>query len=212
MNASRSARFVASAAGILMLAGATSVSASVLVNQSLWSERYVSEAGVPDEPSATAYRLGMMAIAAGIVVLAASLRPQEPLPAMLLAVCGASAGLSGTVTRNAVDAPPAEVAASVSGHIHAISSSTGLSACVLAMLLLNKAEDAGVRRVSRWAAIVLTPVGIAALTSMVWLDRNAITGTLERALLVGTLSWMLALTARIWLRPRSSIEMLARGR
>jgi hypothetical protein len=153
---------------------------------------YVSETGVAGAPGATLYRLSMLTLAVAVGLLAFALRPVAGVAAAALGAAVPFAGVSGSVTCTpGCPLPPFE-RSTPADLVHAGASIAALSLSTLAMLVACAAEPSALRRVSRFAlAVTLPPLAMAGF-AIFFLGRGLIAGVTERAAMVGTLAWVVA--------------------
>ncbi|MFU8871227.1 DUF998 domain-containing protein [Micromonospora sp. SL4-19] len=187
------------------MAGAVAVTVAVVAGPGPGLTGYVSEAGVTDSGYAGAYRIGVFALAAGLLLLAAALLPALEAAAALLAVAGGCTVLSGAVTcSDGCPLPPFE-ATTVADLVHGGASVAGTAAVVFAMLVLavSPAADRQLRRVARVGAALALPLAAAIGLAMLIVGRGSLVGVLERLLLAVAAAWGVATAASLGLRRRS---------
>ncbi|RKN49291.1 DUF998 domain-containing protein [Micromonospora endolithica] len=185
---------VASAAAGSTLAGAVAVAVAVVAGPGPGLTGYVSEAGVTDSPYAAAYRLGVFALAAGVLLLAAALPPAARVAATLLAAGSVFALVSGAVAcSEGCPLPPYEQA-TTADLVHGGASIAAVAAIVLAMvaLVLLPGAPTALRRVAAVGAGVALPLsGVTALV-LVLVGRGGLIAGLERLLLLTCVLWGVA--------------------
>jgi hypothetical protein len=187
------ARAAATLATGLSLLGAALVVKAVAATRGLWYDGYVSEAGVGQQ--ASTYRAGVLGIGAGLLLLAVSVAGFVPMAAVLLAIGGVFAVLSGSVAcSKGCPLPPYE-SPTAADLVHAGASVLAIGLVGLAMIAvaLGRGAEAALRRASRLAVFVVVPVLAAAGFAVLGLGRGPVTGVLERTSLALTTTWMLVL-------------------
>jgi hypothetical protein len=194
-------RRAAAAAGsaACVLAGAAAVTVAVMAGPGPGLSGYVSEAGIPSSGYASAYRLGIFALAAGQLLLAAALPPAMRLAAWLLVAGAACTAVSGVVTcSDGCPLPPFEHT-TAADLVHGGASIAAVATCVFAMLavLLSPPAPARLRRLSGAAAAVALPLSAAVGLAMLILGRGAVVGVVERILLAVAALWLLGTAATV---------------
>jgi len=200
----------AALAGLSTALGAALVFAAVVATRRLWFAGYVSEAGI----ASGLYRVGVVVLAAGLVLLAVAVLPAVPVAAWLLGAAGGLAAVSGAVTCSAGCPLPPYEPATVADVVHGAASALAVGACTLAMGAIAAARkdrsrwlwgagdvDARWRRVSTVAFWVVGPLVAAAGTAMLTVGRGYVTGLLERTILLAVTAWLLATSALLTRRP-----------
>jgi hypothetical protein len=209
MDGTRPARAAGAAlAGLLVLAGTAVVAVAVASGPGPALTGYVSEAG--SGPYAAAYRLGVLGLAAGILLVALTLALAGTASAGtataavraatgLLGAGGLCAALSGAVTCSAGCPLPPYERATAADVVHGGASILAVAACVFAMLAVAAAAPVppGVRRLSAGAAVVALPLSAVVGVAMLAIGRGALVGVTERLLLGVVAAWLVALAA--WL-------------
>ncbi|MFJ8577578.1 DUF998 domain-containing protein [Micromonospora sp. NPDC093277] len=195
----------ASAAAGCVVGGTAAVTFAVVAGPGPGLTGYVSEAGITDSGYAGAYRIGVFALAAALLLLAVAL-PQVLEPAAaLLAVGGGCTALSGAVTCSAGCPLPPFEAATVADLVHGGSSVAATAAVVFAMLVLVVIPAAGppLRRAARVGAALALPLSAAIALAMLMVGRGSVVGVLERLLLLVAAGWGLATATVLGLARRS---------
>jgi hypothetical protein len=198
-------RPLAVAAGVAVAAGAVLLGGAVVVHQGWWYAGFVSEAGEPGSPQATAYRLGILGLAVGLFLLAGAVRARGGSPAwivlsasLLLALSGAFAVTSSLVSCSVGCPLPPYETPTAGDLVHAGASIAGILAAAAAMLALAIGQiDSGLRRACRAWLAVTVPAGLFAAVALIGLGRGHATGLAEKLLLAVIVGW--ALTASITL-------------
>ncbi|MFR9775536.1 DUF998 domain-containing protein [Micromonospora sp. MS34] len=192
----------ASAAAGCILAGAVAVTVAVVAGPGPGLTGYVSEAGVTDSGYAAAYRIGVFALAAAQLLLAAALPPALRTAAALLAAGGVGTVLSGAVTCSAGCPLPPFEATTVTDLVHGGASIAATAAVVFAMLALLASPAAAppVRRVAGVGAALALPLAAAVGLAMLIVGRGGLVGVLERLLLAVAAGWGVATAAALGLR------------
>jgi hypothetical protein len=194
----------AAAAAGCILAGASAVTVAVLAGPGPGFTGYVSEAGITGSDHAPTYRVGVYALAAGLLLLAAALPPALRVAAALLAAGGLGTALSGAVTcSTGCPLPPFE-RATVADLVHGGASIAATAAVVLAMVAVTLARDAGarLRRLSALAAAVALPLCAAVGLAMLLVGRGTLVGVLERVVLAIAVLWGVAAATTVGLVDR----------
>ncbi|MCM0674540.1 DUF998 domain-containing protein [Micromonospora phytophila] len=184
----------ASAAAGCLLAGTAAVIVAVVGGPGPGLAGYVSEAGVTDSAYAPTYRIGVFALAAGVLLLAAALLPALRAAAALLGVGSFATALSASVTCSAGCPLPPFERATVADLVHGGASITATATLVFAMLAVafSPAAPPVLRRLSARAAVVALPLAAAVGLAMLLVGRGAVVGVLERLLLAVAALWGLA--------------------
>ncbi|MER7332453.1 MULTISPECIES: DUF998 domain-containing protein [unclassified Micromonospora] len=201
----------ASAATGCIVAGATAVTVAVVAGPGPGLTGYVSEAGVTDSAYAPAYRIGVFAVAAALLLLAAALPAGLRVAAALLAVGSVCTLLSGAVTCSAGCPLPPFERATAADLVHGGASILATAAVVFAMLAIafppgadrplgTPGTDRPLCRLAAGAAAVALPLAGAVGLAMLAVGRGTLVGVLERLLLLVALLWAAATATTIALR------------
>ena len=134
------AKLAAAGAGLCVLGGGVAVATAAAAGPGRAVTSYLSEAGAG--PHATAYRLGVLALALGLLLLALALPPALRLAAGFLGAAAVCAVLSGTVTCSAGCPLPPFEPTTPRDLVHGTASITAVAACVFAMLAVGVAGGA----------------------------------------------------------------------
>jgi hypothetical protein len=134
------AKLAAASAGLCVLGGGVAVATAAAAGPGRAVTSYLSEAGAG--PHATAYRLGVLALALGLLLLALALPPALRLAAGFLGAAAVCAVLSGTVTCSAGCPLPPFEPTTPRDLVHGTASITAVAACVFAMLAVGLAGGA----------------------------------------------------------------------
>jgi len=186
----------AALAGLSTALGAALVFAAVVATRRLWFAGYVSEAGI----ASGLYRVGVVVLAAGLVLLAVAVLPAVPVAAWLLGAAGGLAAVSGAVTCSAGCPLPPYEPATVADVVHGAASAAARKD--RSRWLWGAGDvDARWRRVSTVAFWVVGPLVAAAGTAMLTVGRGYVTGLLERTILLAVTAWLLATSALLTRRP-----------
>jgi hypothetical protein len=184
----------ATAAAACTVGGVLAVAVSVVAGPGPGLARYVSEAGVRSSPYASMYRLGILGLAAALLLLAAALPATLRRSAALLAASGTSAVLSAAVACSDRCPLPPFQRATVADLLHGGASIAAVAGCVFAMLALAVSPD--VSRPLRWLAVTATsvalPLSATVGVAMLMVGRGAVVGLVERVLLADLALWVLA--------------------
>lgn len=217
------AKLAAAGAGLCVLGGGVAVATAAAAGPGRAVTSYLSEAGAG--PHATAYRLGVLALALGLLLLALALPPALRLAAGFLGAAAVCAVLSGTVTCSAGCPLPPFEPTTPRDLVHGTASITAVAACVFAMLAVGVAGGAApfVRSVpfaarivpaaagdvppatgglslaaggvSLAAAAVALPLSAVVGIGMLTVGRGALVGITERLLLAVVAGWLCYLAA-----------------
>lgn len=191
----------ASAAAGCTLAGAGAVTTAVLAGPGPGFAGYVSEAGIAGSGHAPMYRIGVFALATGLLLLAVALPPQLRVAAALLGAGSASTALSGAVTCSAGCPLPPFERATVADLVHGGASIAATAAVVLAMVAVTICRAAGgrLRRISAVAAALALPLCAVIGLAMLLVGRSTLVGVLERVVLAIAVLWGLATAVTVGL-------------
>ncbi|MER7415542.1 DUF998 domain-containing protein [Micromonospora peucetia] len=192
----------ASAAAACVVAGAVAVTVAVVAGPGPGLTGYVSEAGVTDSGYAPAYRIGVFALAAGVLLLAAALPPVLRAAAALLAAGSVFALVSGAVACSAGCPLPPFEQATTADLVHGAASILAVAAVVLAMLAttLTRAAPSMLRRLAGVALALALPLAGATAVALVTVGRGGLIAVLERLLLLVAVLWGAATATTIALR------------
>ncbi|MEV5764292.1 DUF998 domain-containing protein [Micromonospora sp. NPDC052213] len=192
----------ASAATGCIVAGATAVTVAVIAGPGPGLTGYVSEAGVTDSAYAPAYRIGVFALAAALLLLAAALPAGLRAAAALLAAGSVCTLVSGAVTCSAGCPLPPFERATAADLVHGGASIVATAAVVFAMLAIAfpPGADRSLRRLAAGAAAVALPLAGLVGLAMLAVGRGALVGVLERLLLLVALLWAATTAGTIALR------------
>ena len=196
----RTGRVLAVAAGIAVAAGALLLGGAVAASQGWWYAGFVSETGQPGSPQASAYRAGILGVAAGLFLLAGAVRSRGGAPAwlvlgasLLLVASGAFAVTSSLVSCSVGCPLPPYETPTTGDLVHAGASIAGILAAAAAMLALAIGQiDSGLRRACRAWLVVTVPVGLFAAVALIGLGRGHATGLAEKLLLAVIVGWALS--------------------
>ncbi|WBC14560.1 DUF998 domain-containing protein [Micromonospora sp. WMMA1998] len=186
-----SRRVAAGSAAACLVAGVVAVTVALVAGPGPGLTGYVSEAGVTDSGYAGTYRIGVFALAAALLLLAAALPPAVRAAPGLLGTGAVATVLSGAVTcSTGCPLPPFE-AATVADLVHGGASIAATAAVVFAMLavLLSPAAGTALRRVAALGAALALPLSGAVGLAMLLVGRGALVGVLERVLLGVVAAW-----------------------
>lgn len=198
----------ASAAAGCTLAGAVAVTVAVVAGPGPGLTGYVSEAGVTDSRYAAAYRIGIFALAAALLLLAVALPTALRVAGALLAAGSVLTLLSGAVTCSAgCPLPPFETP-TAADLVHGGASIAATASVVLAMLalLVSPAAAPAVRWIAALGAALALPLSAAIAVTMVTVGRSGLVGELERLLLTVAVGWGLATATALGLTRRGRDE------
>jgi hypothetical protein len=213
----------AALAGVATVSGAVLVVVAVVATRRLWFGGYISEAGTASSGQAGLYRVGILGLAVGQLLLgAAFLARVRPvwIGGLLVAAGVFGVGSAGVPCSEGCPLPPHDTPTGVD-LVHAGVSIVAVAAVSLAILALALFTEPAV--MARWAALprwaswvpvtargvdgLVGPSRLAALTvvplvaldgvAILALGRGPVTGLLERAVLIGATIWTLAVCRRL---------------
>jgi hypothetical protein len=196
------ATILAATAATCAVGGVAAVTLAVLAGPGPGFDGYVSEAGIASSAYAPVYRLGVFALAAALLLLAASFPAALRVVAALLGAAALATVLSAAVTcSDGCPLPPFE-RATVADLVHGGASITAVASSVLAMLALAAAPPAArsLRRLATVAAVVAVPLSALVGVAMLAVGRSPLVGLVERLLLVDTALWALVTAVTIGIR------------
>lgn len=202
------ARMLGAAAGLAVVAGALVMLVALVDAPGSWLRGYVSEAGTTASPLATAYRWGLLLLAAGVALLGLALRPVSRLVFALLGSAALMAATSGTVPcTDRCPLPPFEPT-TVGDVVHTAASILGMVALVGAMATVTVISvfQPATRRLAAVAAALTVPLGGALGLIMLFVGRGSAGATLERIMLVVAVSWLSGTAALTFLRSSVKVE------
>jgi hypothetical protein len=211
-------RLLAAGAGFAVLTGALVMLVALVAAPGPWLRGYVSEAGTAGQPSAVAYRCGLLILALGVTLLGMALgahpRSSRSAPlrsgfvvAVLLGLAALMAGVSGVVPcSDQCPLPPFEPT-TVADVGHTAASIVGMVLLALAMLAACAADlRPALRRLSAVAATITVPMGITLGLTMLLAGRGTVGASLERLLLVVSVSWLIGTSLLTVLRNSVKVE------
>ncbi|MEV6690680.1 DUF998 domain-containing protein [Micromonospora sp. NPDC051196] len=202
----------ATGAAVCVLAGTAAATLAVVAGPGPGLTGYVSEAGVAGSGYAWTYRLGVFALGAALLLLAAALRDHaaphghprthQDRPAgqrdkalrvavALLVAGGLATGLSGAVTcSSGCPLPPFETP-TVADLVHGAASVAAAAATVLAMIaiILSRTAQQPLRRTATISVAAALPLAGAVALAMLLVGRGSLAGVLERVLLLVIVAW-----------------------
>ncbi|MDG4808392.1 DUF998 domain-containing protein [Micromonospora sp. WMMD1120] len=197
-------RVAASAAAGCAVAGAVAVTVAVVAGPGPGLTGYVSEAGIAGSAHAVTYRIGVLALAGAVLLIAAALPPGVRVAPALLACGAVLTAVSGAVTCSAGCPLPPFERTTVADLVHGGASIAATAAVVLAMVALAVSRPAGpvVRRLAAGTATLALPLCATIGLAMLVVGRGSLVGVTERLLLGLAVLWgvatgtALALTCR----------------
>ncbi|MET8552453.1 DUF998 domain-containing protein [Micromonospora zamorensis] len=197
-------RVAGSAAAGCALAGAVAVTVAVVAGPGPGLTGYVSEAGIAGSGHATTYRIGILALAAALLLVGAALPPGVWAAPALLATGAVFTAVSGAVTCSAGCPLPPFERATAADLVHGGTSIAATASVVLAMVTLAVSGPAGpvLRRLAGLAAAVALPLCAAVGLAMLVLGRGAVVGVLERLVLAVAVLWGLSTATALALARR----------
>jgi hypothetical protein len=200
-------RLFAAGAGLAVLAGALIMLVALVAVPGSWLAGYVSEAGTPGQPSALAYRCGLILLALGVGLLALALR-RLALVALLLAIAAGFCATSGAVACTPGCPLPPYEPTTVTDVVHTSASIAGLFTLAVAMVAvaLTKVLRPAIRRLSVCATALVVPLGGSLGLTMLLVGRSALGASLERILLVVAVSWLIGTCLLTILRNSVKVE------
>ncbi|MFI6272982.1 DUF998 domain-containing protein [Micromonospora zamorensis] len=197
-------RVAGSAAAGCALAGAVAVTVAVVAGPGPGLTGYVSEAGIAGSGHATTYRIGILALAAALLLVGVALPPGVWAAPALLATGAVFTAVSGAVTCSAGCPLPPFERATAADLVHGGTSIAATASVVLAMVTLAVSGPAGpvLRRLAGLAAAVALPLCAMVGLAMLVLGRGAVVGVLERLVLAVAVLWGLATATALALARR----------
>jgi hypothetical protein len=194
-------RLAAALAALAIAAGAIILGASVVASQGWRYAGYISEVGVAGSPQAPGYRLGIVCLSGGLVLLGLAMRHALPVAAGLLAIAGLLSSAASVVRCSAgCPLPPYEVP-TFADVVHAGASVAAVTACLAAMAVVAIGPpDSGLWAVCRGWLVVALPLFLLAASSLLFVGRGSLTGNSERVLLVVIIVWALTVAVQQSLR------------
>ncbi|WP_422770814.1 DUF998 domain-containing protein [Plantactinospora sp. WMMC1484] len=193
MRAARRAP-AAFAAAACALAGTVAVALAVAGGPAPEPAGYVSEAGAPESATVWPYRLGLLAVAAGLVLLGVALPPALRLATGLLLASAVATGVSAGVScRAACPLPPFDRVV-LADLVHGGASIAAVAGPVLAMLVVaaTAGVDRPLRRIAVVAVAVALPLSLVAGLALLLVGRSVLMGSVERLLLFDLAAWGVA--------------------
>ncbi|MEV4629239.1 DUF998 domain-containing protein [Micromonospora sp. NPDC049523] len=185
---------VARGAAASLLTGVVVVTLAVVAGPTSPITGYVSEAGVGTSGYATAYQVGIFAVAVGLLLLAAALPPTLRTAAFLLAVGAAGTGLSASVPCTAGCPLPPFEPTTTTDLVHGSGSILAVACVVFAMLAIAW-SGTGVRVLRRLGLVGATmalPLSVTIGLAMLTVGRGPLIGAVERTLLLVIALWAIA--------------------
>jgi len=202
------ARLLGATAAIAVAAGALIMLVALVDAPGSWLRGYVSEAGTTSSPLASAYRWGLLLLAAGVALLGLALRPASRLVFALLGSAAVMAATSGTVPcTDRCPLPPFEPT-TVGDVVHTAASIAGMVALAGAMaaITLTPALRPATRRLAAVATALTVPLGGALGMIMLFVGRGPVGAGLERIMLVVVVSWLCGTGLLTFLRHSVKVE------
>jgi hypothetical protein len=183
-------RLAAALAAICLIGGFGYFAWSVVSSLGWWYGGFVSEAGVSTASHAPAYRIGILTIAAGLVLLAVALRRILPAAAGLVLLGGVFATTSAAVSCSPGCPLPPYQTPTFADLVHGAASIAGVLAIAAAIALISwRAGPSALRTASRAWLVLVVPLGALAAFALLALGRGYTAGFVERALLVCAVGW-----------------------
>jgi hypothetical protein len=187
-------RVAGSAAAGCAVAGAVAVTVAVVAGPGPGLTGYVSEAGIAGSAHAVTYRIGVLALAGALLLIAAALPPGVRVAPALLAAGAVLTAVSGAVTCSAGCPLPPFERTTVADLVHGGASIAATAAVVLAMVALAVSGPAGpvVRRLAAGTAALALPVCATIGLAMLVVGRGSLVGVAERVVLALAVLWGVA--------------------
>ncbi|MDG4759527.1 DUF998 domain-containing protein [Micromonospora sp. WMMD710] len=201
-------RVAASAAAGCTLAGAAAVTVALVAGPGPGLTGYVSETGIAGSAHAVTYRIGVLALAAALLLVAAALPPGVRAAPALLASGAVLTAVSGAVTCSAGCPLPPFERSTVADLVHGGASIAATAVVVFAMVALTVSGPVGpvVRRVSGGTVALTLPLCATVGLAMLVVGRGALVGVVERLVLGLVVLWGLTTaTALALTRQRDSL-------
>ncbi|GAB3972242.1 DUF998 domain-containing protein [Plantactinospora veratri] len=210
------------AAAACTLPGTVAVAVAVLGGPAPELAAYVSEAGASGSTTVWTYRIGLLATAAGQILLGAALPTVSRLATGLLVASAVATVLSAGVScRSACPLPPFD-RVTLADVVHGGASIAAVAGTVFAMLTVAGTAGATrpLRGISMAAAAVALPLAAVAGLTLLLVGRSVLMGTVERLLLLDLAAWGVATAFALGLSrrpagvapPRRPAGAPARGR
>ncbi|WP_433130566.1 DUF998 domain-containing protein [Micromonospora sp. CA-240977] len=200
-------RAAGSAAAGCGLAGAVAVTVAVVAGPGPGLTGYVSEAGIAGSGHAATYRIGILALAAALLLIGAALPPGVWAAAPALLATGAVlSAVSGAVTCSAGCPLPPFERTTTADLVHGGASIAATASVVFAMLTLSVSGPAGpaVRRLAAVTAALALPLCATVGLAMLVVGRGAVVGVLERLVLALLVAWGVATSTALALDRREA--------
>jgi uncharacterized protein DUF998 len=178
-------RCLSFAAALVTAAGAVAIIVAVAALPHPWTTGYVSEAGVATDPRSGLYRLGILGLCVGLVLLGAVVRAL--IATGLLVAAGAIGSVSAVVTCSPGCPLPPYERATATDLVHATASCLSIGLATLAILSLAATGSRSARYAFAITAPTLAALGICLLA----IGRSTATAVLERAVLALLVGWVL---------------------
>ncbi|AVT30742.1 DUF998 domain-containing protein [Plantactinospora sp. BC1] len=196
---------VAFASAACTLLGTVAVALAVFVGPAPELAAYVSETGASGGATVWAYRIGLLAAAAGQILLGAALPTVSRLATGLLVASAAATVLSAGVScRAACPLPPFD-RVTLADLVHGGASIAAVAGTVFAMLAVAGTTGAPrtLRGISAAAAAVALPLSAVAGLALLLVGRSVLMGAVERLLLLDLAAWVIATALTLGL-PRAA--------
>ena len=201
-------RALGTAAGLAVVAGALVMLVALVTTPGSWLHGYVRQAGTTASPLATAYRWGLLLLAAGVALLGLALPPASRLVFALLSSAALMAATSGLVPcTDRCPLPPFEPT-TVGDVVHTAASIAGMVALAGAMaaVTLTSVFQTAARRLAAVATALTVPLGGTLGLIMLFVGRGHTGATLERIMLFVAVSWLSGTAVLTFLRSSVKVE------
>jgi hypothetical protein len=162
---------------------------------------YVSELGARGAPWAGVYRVAILAIAAGLGLLAVLYRSISRLAAAALAIAAGFGTVSASVACTPGCPLPPETGATRADVVHTGASIAGFVMAACGMLALARIAADPLARLCRYAVVLVTGLGTPVGVGIVLVGRGLFTGVLERALMAVAIAWLIGVSVLAGLGP-----------
>ena len=137
-----------------------------------------------------AYQIGLLTLAAALLLLAGAVRPVRTAAWLLVAAASATSVSAAVPCRDGCPLPPHDPV-TVADLVHGAASVLAVACCVFAMVAVwwSMASTRSLRRLALWAAAGALPLAAAVGLAMLLVGGGLLVGVLERVLLLLIVAW-----------------------